>query len=305
MNTKKVNVVPIKLPVKSAFMIETDPDFPKLHTLMVCSGKRGSGKSVAIANFIAICKKKHYFDRVYLITPSYNSNKTIWDIADIEEQDVFEPEVDVLKRIIKKVEEEKSAWDAFIAKKELYKKFKKDIQTKNVDKINEDNLINYLDQGFFDNMINEKWIYPIEQPPRLCIILDDTINAPVMARRSSGLASISLKHRHIASGLGVSLIFLVQSYSCNDGLPRVLRENCTHLLLFKINNEQQLKKIKDESDLPITDEEFTEICKLAFSVEHNFLFIDFAHKCPTKQFRNGWNEYFVLKSLEGKCKCNK
>ena len=44
------------LPAKSAFTIETACDFPKLHTLCIASGKRGGGKSVAIANFIKRCK---------------------------------------------------------------------------------------------------------------------------------------------------------------------------------------------------------------------------------------------------------
>ena len=52
MLTKKLHKFGTKLPEKSAFTIETEPDFPKLHTLTIASGKRGGGKSVAIANFI-------------------------------------------------------------------------------------------------------------------------------------------------------------------------------------------------------------------------------------------------------------
>jgi len=80
MDSKKVNIIKIDLPKKSAFTIETEHNFPKLHTLMVISGKRGGGKSVSISNFIKTCKSKHYFDRVYLVSPTYNSNKEIGNI---------------------------------------------------------------------------------------------------------------------------------------------------------------------------------------------------------------------------------
>ena len=38
MKIKKINKFSTKLPLKGAFTIETDPDFPKLHTLTIASG---------------------------------------------------------------------------------------------------------------------------------------------------------------------------------------------------------------------------------------------------------------------------
>ena len=67
----------LKLPSKSSFTISTAEEFPKLHTLCIASGKRGGGKSVAIANFIKMCKDKNYYDKVYLVTPTYYSNKNV------------------------------------------------------------------------------------------------------------------------------------------------------------------------------------------------------------------------------------
>ena len=56
MKVKKINKFKTQLPSKTAFSIDTEPDFPKLHTLCIASGKRGGGKSVAIANLV---KKMH------------------------------------------------------------------------------------------------------------------------------------------------------------------------------------------------------------------------------------------------------
>ena len=49
-----------------------------------------------------------------LITPTYDSNKAIWDIAEIDEDnDVYEPTIDVLKRIIALINAERKEWEAF------------------------------------------------------------------------------------------------------------------------------------------------------------------------------------------------
>ena len=43
MRIKKINKFNTQLPKKTAFSIDTDDDFPKLHTLTIASGKRGGG----------------------------------------------------------------------------------------------------------------------------------------------------------------------------------------------------------------------------------------------------------------------
>jgi len=302
MKVKNANIVKTKLPSKSAFQIETEPDFIKLHTLMVINGKRGGGKSVALCNFLRECKSKHYYDRIFVITPTYNSNRTIWDIADIPAEDAFEPHLDVIHDIVKLCESEKEEWDDFLHKKELYKQFRKDVN-KPVQRIDEENLIHYYNYGFYDSP--PEWKYPIEQPPRLGIVLDDCLNSEVMSRPKAGLTNLCIRHRHICDGLGVSVFLLVQSYAAVGGTPRVIRENCTHLLLFKINQEAQIKKIIEESDLEVSNEEFMKMLDTAHSEDYGFLMIDFASKCPTKKYRIGFNQYIVPKCNEDKCRCNK
>ena len=301
MKLKTINKFSIELPKKSAFIIETEPDFPKLHTLCIASGKRGGGKSVQIANFIKKAKEKGYYDRVYLITPTYNSNKEIWAIADIEEEDVYEPDMNVLKIIIQNVETEKEEFDDFMKRKALHKKFKKDIEGKPFDKINANDLVEYLDSGFFDDF-NDKWKYGVERPPRLAVIIDDSLGTDLMARRNAGLTNLCIRHRHIADGLGISIFMLVQSYCCQGGVARAIRENTTHLLLFKINDEKQIAKVKEESDLPISDEEWVSMCNYAHSIPFNFLFLDFCPKTECRRFRSGFDQYLIPDSITCNCK---
>lgn len=306
MKLKKLNTFHTKLPTKGAFTIDTEFNFPKLHTLMCVSGKRGGGKSVAISNFCRLCKDKGYYDRVYLITPTYMSNKNIWDIASIEEQDVFEPDMNVIKTLIKKVETEKEEYDEYLERKAKYKKFIKDMKYKNIHSIDVNDMLYYYDFGFIDGKKPE-WKYKDDShPPRLAVIIDDAVGTDLMSKRTAGLLNLCIKHRHIADGLGISIFMLVQSYCCQGGVARPIRENCTHLLLFKINDENQIKKVKEESDLPITDEEFMEMCNYAHSIPFNFLFLDFALKCKKRMFRSGFDDIIIPKSLENvSCDCEK
>ena len=293
-----------KLPKKQAFTIETEPDFPKLHTLSILSGRRGSGKSVQLANFLRKCRDKHYYDKVILITPTYNSNKEIWDICYITPDDVIEPDINSIKTAIKIVEDEKEEWDNFLQQKKLYQEFIKD-KKGNLENLNSRKLLEYYSSGFLDHNKPE-WKYPVEHPPRIAIILDDLLGTDVYARnRVSGFTNLAIKHRHIADGLGCSLFMLVQSWKCQSGVPRVVRENVQHLLLFRVNDENQIKSLREECDLPITDEDFFDMCKECHKIPHNFLFIDFAPKCPTKRFRSGWGQYIIPPSLKDKCTCNK
>jgi hypothetical protein len=109
-------------------------------------------------------------------------------------------------------------------------------------------LIQYMDLGFLDNT-----------------------EPDLMAKRTAGLTNFCVKHRHLGKGLGVSVFMLVQSYCALGGVPRPIRENTTHLLLFKINDYKQIQKVKEESDLPITDEEWEAMCEKAHSIPYNFL----------------------------------
>lgn len=305
MEVKKINKFKTHLPKKGAFTIPTDDDFMRLHTLTIASGKRGGGKSVAVANIVKEAKDRGYFDRVWLITPTYASNKSIWEICDIDEEDVIEPDINSIKILKQNVEAEKAEWDDFQKRKKLYKKYKEEIANKPIDLIRGRDLVEYLDAGFLDYDFNEEWKYAKERPPRLACVIDDCMGTDLMTKRTAGLTNLCIRHRHIGDGLGISLFMLVQSYCSRDGLARPIRENTTHLMLFKINDEAQIKKVKSESDLPVSDEEWTGMCEYAHSKPFNYLFIDFSPKCETKRFRNGMDEYIVPDSLKDKCSCKK
>ena len=75
----------------SAFKIDTEKDFVKLHQLMCVVGKRGSGKSVFVTNFLRMMKDQNCLDRLILVTPTYKSNKAIFNGLPVNEEDVIDP----------------------------------------------------------------------------------------------------------------------------------------------------------------------------------------------------------------------
>ena len=280
---KKIKNMDVKPPAKKAFTIKTDDDFIKLHTLTIASGKRGGGKSVAVANLIRMAKERDYFDKVYLITPTYGSNKEIWNICYIDEEDVYEPTKGVLKDIRKLIQEEKDEYDDFKSKKEKYEEYKKLVNSKNLNLENKDllkQLILYEELGFYDKP--PKWKYKNEVPPRLGLILDDCMGTDLLLP-SAGLTKFVIAHRH-HSEIGISVFMLVQSYCARESLSRAIREQTTNLMLFKLVQEKQLQKVYEESDLPISYNDFIKMATEVHKEPYSFLLMDSRHRrrprCP-------------------------
>lgn len=285
------NPIIIKKPKKAAFTIETDDDFIKLHCLWISIAKRGGGKTLSLAHFLKAARDKNYFDRLILITPTYNSNKNMWDICDIDDDDVIEPEVSSLRKVIDILNDEKKDWDEFNRMKELYKKFKKDVREKPVRFWTPDSLIDYESCGFFEHM--PEWKYPQENPPRIALIIDDFIGTD-LCKPTARLVNFCIRHRHLADGLGCSVFMLAQTYSALGGIPRPIRENATHLQLFRNKDGAQMKKIHSEIGQDIDLDRFDAMfryCTEGEGNEHSFLFVDFHPQSKDKAFRKNFNEY--------------
>lgn len=293
---KNVNI-DIQMPKSNSYAIDTDDDFIKLPALVCVNGKRHSGKTLSVVNYVREMKNKHYCDRCLVITPTYASNKNTWDIAEIDEQDVFEPGKHVLKDIKKFIQGEKDEWDQFLEMKEKYKEYQKMVKKQDLNVEDENllkELLNYEELGFFDEP--PSWKYRKEVPPRLTLVIDDSMGTDIMLP-SAGLTKFVIAHRHWGEGLGISVFMLVQSYTAGagQGLARPIREQTTQLWLFKIVQEGQLKKVFEESDLEINYEKYLELCSQVHSVPYNFLMIDFNAKDPEKKYRNGFKEFIKVK----------
>ena len=277
---------------------------PCLHLIV---GQRTSGKSYLASRILAQAKADQTFDRIYIVTPSFNSNKSYFGKY-IDKKDVFEPTKDSISNVIEQVEQDRDEWEMYLKKMKDFKKFKNEIHDKRVH-ISDDDILTYMDHGFFENK-KPTWKYKKIEPPKSLLILDDVLGSPAILQ-SSGLTRISTLNRHLAaldenylgrSACGLAVMILTQTYKSQNGISRVLRENVSLLTLFKNKQEKQLEAIKEELANVVDITCFDEAYEAATSEKHGSLTIDFSPKTPCKTFRRNLNEFIVFDKLGG-CNC--
>ena len=220
--------------------------------------------------------------RVIIITPTWASNKDIFAPLNIKEEDVIEPSKTALATVVSRVEQEKKEHDEYLAKKRKYKEFQKAMSSATcIEAIPMSLMVEALDAGFFEGP--PKWKHADDTHPTFCmLIIDDCLSLPMMMNPSSGLVNTCIKHRHIADGLGLSIAMLVQTYCAVGGLPRPIRENCTLLCLFKLKDQNQLKKIHEEIGSDVDLDRFDKYFEYATSKPYGFLAIDSIPKVQTR-----------------------
>jgi hypothetical protein len=291
MKVRHVSDFEIRPPKKAAFQIQTPPEVPKQHSLTIFSARRGGGKSVACTSYVKKLMDVGAMQRVMVITPTWASNKEIFAPLAIQDTDVLEPSKTALAAVIERVEQEKKEHDEYVAKKRKYREFSKAMRDATcVEAIPTSLMIEALDGGYFEGP--PKWKHADDSHPTYCmLIIDDCLSLPMMMNPSSGLVNTCIKHRHIADGLGLSIAMLVQTYCAVGGLPRPIRENCTLLCLFKLKDQNQLKKVHEEIGSDVNLEQFDKFFSYATSKPFGFLTVDFNAKTPEQTFRCCFNEY--------------
>lgn len=156
-------------------------------------------------------------------------------------------------------------------------------------------LLELMDANLLEALEPPKWKYKNETPPRVFLIIDDCVGTEIYNPKSP-LVSMCLKHRHLGitdkegEALGLSIAFCCQTYRNNASLPRPIRENATHLLLFKNKDENQLKAIHEEVGQDIDLDTFNRYFEYATATPHSFLMVDFAPKEKFLSFRKNFDE---------------
>ena len=186
---------------------------------------------------------------------------------------------------------EREEWDLYLKMKNLFNEFHNDMKHKAIKNIRSEQLMEYYEMGLLDepNLEKPKWKYRQEVPPRLAVIIDDSVGTDLMNKRSAGLTKFIIAHRHWGKGLGRSVYMLVQSYCCHEGVARAIRENTCLLLLWKVKDKNQRAKIIDEAGLDVTEEQFYGMLDHCICEPFGFLCVDFQSKTPEQTFRKCFN----------------
>lgn len=292
------NYLNIQVPKGSAFKIQTEKSFVKLHQLLCVVGKRGSGKTVFIVNFLRMMKEQGCLDKLILITPTYESNKANFKGLPVDEENIIDPnDPTAVQQVRDIVDHERDLLDEYYAKLERYNELMKEIKSrKPIEEIDE-----YLLEEFGEEMQKPKHYLDGRKPVIACFI-DDSLGTKIYSSKS-GLSNLVILHRHLGvskalgSALGVSMIFATQSYKSNVyGISPTIRNNCTSLAVFQTKSDKELQGIAEEVAGFCTKEEFMDVynqamneCGCGCKAEHNVLFIDTSPHEGNSNFRKNMN----------------
>ena len=287
MKTSKVKNMNIIPPKSESGLYSTDTHLPKMHQVCLAVGKRASGKTTAIVNLI----EKMKFDYCIAVSPTMASNKELMERLNIEHifEDVDDPTVvDKIKDIVKAEAED---LERYRSELDRYNKFMKDLRDGKY--IDDDSLLMYFaDNGHFlkpEHRFNG-------EKPRIAVFFDDALGSNLYSRprKLNGLSTYSRHLGQLNEGgsIGVSLFFMIQSFKCQTGgLNKVIRNQCTSMLLFKTKDKQELKDVADSVSGEISEELFNNVYEKAIGDGENypFLFIDLH---PKKEHPSGFRKRF-------------
>ena len=295
---------------------ETSPNAISQPCLMYVSAVRNSGKSFAVSKMVRGLQRERVFDSIKIITPTFNSNKAYFgDLINDPELDVLEPTKDSIQRVIDMVEADRDLFEKHLEDLKEYNEFTRLL--KSGGDMSDEQVLKYIDLGFLNQRF-EKPVFKYEKfaktlrAPQTLLILDDILSSPAILQ-SSGLTKLATLNRHVAplketfknrSACGIAVIILSQTYSMANGISRCLRENVTHLMLFKNRQEKQLAKIRDELCSAVDQDKFDKAYEYATKEKYGNLLISFAPKCVTQTFRKNLNELIIFNEDKELCKCN-
>ena len=292
----------------------TKPNAISQPCLLMAVGVRNSGKSYAVSKIINEAQKDKTFDEIFICTPTMLSNMAYFG-KHIPEQNVFEPTGDCIQKVLKRGEELRDEWEEFCQELKDYKEYISVMKSKN--EFTDEQLYKYDEYGWLDGLPERpKWKYPKERPPQTCCILDDILGSPAILQ-SSGLQKCATLNRHLfpinpeyvdngRTACGLSVIICTQTYKCQNGIGRVLRENLTHLMLIGKNKQpKQLDTLTEELGGGIEPAKFMRAYEQATKEKYGNLLIDFFPSCSTKQFRMNLNTYLMFDEDIATCECKK
>jgi len=290
----------------------TPPNSLKAPFVLMNVASRGGGKSFQTSKILAQSKKDKTYDVIYCISPNYLSNKAYFGEF-IKDEHVFLPTKESISEVLLLIDQDRDEFEQHLEDVKEYNDFTRKMKSKS-DIFSDEDIFKYNNLGWLD-ATPEKPIYKYGkvQPPRSLLILDDVLGQPCVS--SNEFTSAFIRNRHLSplqeshsnrTACGCSLLVNVQTYTTNTGgggVNRALREQVTHLLLFKNKSAKMMEKIREELCSVIDIDKFNMAYEEATREKYGNLLITFAPKCPTKMFIKNLQECLVFEEDKELCNC--
>ena len=125
--------------------------------------------------------------------------------------------------------------------------------------------------------------YNKKRKRNVLIVFDDMISHVMSNKKAQQvLKELLIRCRK----LNISLCFLTQSYL---SVPKDVRLNCTHYIIFRLNNKRELQNIAINHSAVIDYKDFVNIYRDCTKEPCNFLTID-TTKSVNKRFKKNLND---------------
>jgi len=290
---QKIKNLEMLVPEGSAFRHDTPEHLPKLHQNCLFVGKRGSGKGISMYNMIKRFRDCGKMDRIFVISPTFNSNKKLMEEFDIDLKDVYD-DLDndkCILSVIGAIESEARELETYRALMKQYQQFKRLMDRG--DHISDDLLETFYNGNGFPPP-QHRWG---GKEPVMGLIVDDAQGSSLFKSRK--FQNFVIRHRHVGAfesggALGCSIFMCVQNYTAQNGVPRSIRNNVTSMVLFKTKDEKELDQVSREMSGEISPDQFVDVYKQAIREPHDFMFIDLHKKTnQPSMFRRNYDTYLV------------
>ncbi len=111
------------------------------------------------------------------------------------------------------------------------------------------------------------------------VIFDDL----VLEKNQTRIANYYIRARK----LNCSVVYLSQSYF---SIPKIIRQNCTYLVLLRLSGQRELKLILSEGGLGIDQDQLLRMYQEATKEKFSVLLIDYEAE-ENQRYRKNFNEY--------------
>jgi hypothetical protein len=259
---------------------------PKPPVLGIFVGKRGQGKTVTATRLL------HYYthnnpevfqkELVFVISPTAESQTHLWDHIGCDPENVFPASTQTeIKNII----------DAIIeilkSKKKKYDEDQEYIEAYNV--LMRDGKLTARQEFILDQRDCQPLVNP-EPWPRPCLLLDDLSHMKVMDK--AWFISLCLRHRHVAGGVSLSILMLVQSL--RGGVARVIRQNCSLIILYSTHDQTAKDDLYAECSHLLDKEEFMALFEHATDERHDFMSVDLSQDDKNRVFSRSFEHWYQI-----------
>ena len=134
-----------------------------------------------------------------------------------------------------------------------------------------------------DDIYDDIESYNKKRKRKVLIVFDDMISNKMSNKKPQQvLKKLFIRCRKI----NISLCFLTQSYV---SIPKDVRLNCTHYVIFKLNNNRELQNIAINHSADIDYKDFVKVYRDCTKEPYNFFFIDTTEPID-KRFKNNFND---------------